>query len=200
MEGIVFYWFSWIAWVFSTFFMKKGKKRLILSAAILLFIIGSNHIVRISSISINLTFLLLILFTLSVVSINVRGWTLIYFLISSLIITMGYVGFHLFELFDPVWLLFDRNLMLSVAMVYLTLMLLKDSSHRMMVMIIGVCNGELLYTYILSRFSFPHEIGSFQFLDVMAIMTLLVMFWSILEKVTMIWETHFQARTKGKAG
>src|SRR5690625_414920 len=40
--GLMFYWFSWLFWGITTFFMKKGRLRTLISALILMMLICSN--------------------------------------------------------------------------------------------------------------------------------------------------------------
>src|SRR5699024_3610588 len=40
--GLMFYWFGWLFWGITTFFMKKGRLRTLFSALILLMLICSN--------------------------------------------------------------------------------------------------------------------------------------------------------------
>ncbi|WP_458412677.1 hypothetical protein ACNQFZ_17965 [Schinkia sp. CFF1] len=195
MEGIYFYWFSWLGWVFTTFLMNKSKQRTILSFVLLLVIAVSDHVLRGGGYTFRASFLLLLLFSFVLLSKS-KGLHLGYHLICSLIISIGYTCFQLFELFDPVWLIFDRKWMLSFVILYLILMLAKDFYYRASVAISGVCNGELLYSFILKKFSFKVEIGGFLFLDALAVIIFSIAAWSLFEKMGQFFEANFQ---KGKA-
>lgn len=195
LEGIYFYWFSWIGWVITTFMLKKSKERTALSFFILLIIIVSNHTYHISEYAIHAPFALLFFFSIVFMAMT-KGLLLYYYLICSLIISIGYVCFHLFELFDPVWLIFDRKWMLSFVMLYLILMLVKDPYHRLSVAMIGVVNGELLYSMILIKFFREIQIGNFAFLDAFAFIILFVITWNLFEKIAQSFEANIH---KGKA-
>nr|WP_233274993.1 hypothetical protein [Calidifontibacillus oryziterrae] len=183
----------------STFFMKKTKVRTLVSFVVLGAIICSSQTLQLGEFSFRFTFLLLFIFSFFVMA-KKSSLTIYYYSICTLIITVGYVGFHLFELFDPVWLIFNRKWMLAFAIVYLTLMLIKDKQDRIVITIIGVSNGELLYSFILSTFSFRYEIGSFQFLDSLAIMMLLIVIWNILERIAVYFEATFYKGIKERQG
>ncbi|MFC6603620.1 hypothetical protein ACFQDF_22130 [Ectobacillus funiculus] len=45
MEGAYFYFFSWLGWIFATFFMKKSKARLVYAAVLLFTIMISQTVV-----------------------------------------------------------------------------------------------------------------------------------------------------------
>jgi hypothetical protein len=195
VEGIYFYWFSWIGWVITTFLMKKSRVRTALSIFILLVIIVSNSTYQITGLSIHASFILLFLFSLLVMT-KASGLRVLYYLICSLIISIGYVCFHLFELFDPIWLIFDRKWMLSFVILYLILMLVKDTYHRIAVAMIGVLNGELLYSLILKKFFSEIVIGDFIFLDSFAFIIFFIFLWNSFEKIALFFEANFN---KGKA-
>lgn len=196
MEGIYFYWFSWISWVITSFFMKKCRERTALSFFILFMIMVSGKTYHITGYSIHAPFVLLLFFSL-VFMTKTKGFLLLYYLICSLIISIGYVCFHLFELFDPIWLIFDRKWMLSFVILYLILMLVKDPSQRLAIAMIGVSNGELLYSLILKQFFPEIEIGNFIFLDAVSFIILFISFWNLFEKMARFFETNFH---KTKAG
>lgn len=193
VDGIYFYWIAWIGWVFTTFLMKKNQARSVISFLILFILIGSSSTFQFAGFTIRLSFLLL-LFISFVVMAKIKGLKLYYYVFSSLIVTIGYVGFKLFELFDPVWLIFDRNWMLSFVIFYLILMLVKEFYNRLIIAIISISNGEILFALILKNFSIPIEIGEFQFFDVLAIIILLIALWRSLEKMAQYLEVNF---TKG---
>lgn len=195
VEGIYFYWFSWLGWIITTFLMKKCSERTALSFVILLVIAVSNSTFQAGSVTIRAAFLIILLFSI-VLMAKTKGLSLLYYLICSLIISIGYGCFHLFELFDPVWLIFDRKWMLSFVTLYLTLMLVKNYYYRMTIAMIGFCNGELLYSLILNKFAFAVELGDFPFLDALAVSLLLLSIWNLLEKLALVFEANFQ---KGKA-
>lgn len=158
-------------------------------------VIVSDHTYHITEYAIHAPFVLLFFFSLVFMAMT-KGLLLYYYLICSLIISIGYVCFHLFELFDPIWLIFDRKWMLSFVILYLILMLVKDPYHRLAVAMIGVVNGELLYSMILIKFFREIQIGNFVFLDAFAFIIFFVLIWNLLEKIAQSFEANIH---KGKA-
>jgi hypothetical protein len=133
-------------------------------------------------------------------AIRMSWRVLIYFLISSTIVTLAYVSFELFQLFDPVWVMFHHDWMLAFAIVYITIMLQENHQLRMMTMLSGAIQGEILYAIVLKKFNFLYAIGSFAFLDVAAIGVSFLLAWWGMEYLAKYFEKHINqlAREKQK--
>lgn len=202
MEGIFFYWIAWIIWTLATFFMRKNNERLILSVVVLVLIIFSVTVMQITIFKINASLLIALLCSYLYLSLLTKSKTkkTVYILLCTLTITTAYVSFQLFELFDPIWLVFNRKIMLAFCLVYLTLLLVKDPRTRIVSVIIGACQGDLLYALILSDFRFEYEIGSLLFFDVLAISVFTLFIWSTLENLVHYFDTYFQKTAKEKHG
>jgi hypothetical protein len=114
-----------------------------------------------------------------------------YLILTSFIVMLAYAAFHLFELFDPVWLLIDRRFMLSFVLAYLSISVQNGFWFRIMTLFLGAIHGEILYAVILKKFDFAYSIGSMLFLDVMAISLALIVTVSGLKKASAFFEQHF---------
>lgn len=90
-------------------------------------------------------------------------WKKLYTLLSALIIAMLYTSFHLLEVYDPIWIVVDRLLLLSGALVYASVLLHGDRILRLCSLYIGMLQGELLVTLIFRKLHFPYEYGSLAF-------------------------------------
>jgi hypothetical protein len=203
MDGTYFYWIAWFFWILTTFFMKKSKERYLFTVIILLLIIFSNKVIVLDIFRINaslgITLLSCYVF-LALFTEKNNYKKVVYLLVCTLTITTAYVSFHLFELFDPIWVVFNRTIMLVFCLVYLTLLLIKDRKKRVLCMMIGACQGELLYAFILKNFPFEYEIGALSFLDVMALSVFTIFIWSALEYTIKYFDTYFEKTTKEKHG
>lgn len=199
MDGATFYWICWMAWVCSTFLMKKTKERLFLSILILMTIILSPYYVEIGDININFSILLILFFCLKEISKRSKKQVL-YLFICILTISLAYCSFLMFELYDPVWVLFSRHLMLSAALIYVTLMLLKDFRLRLIGLLIGTIQGDVIYGIIMNNINFSYEIGSFVFLDVISMSFGFIFIWSSLEVLLHHVDVIVQKNTKEKHG
>src|SRR5690606_32574001 len=159
-EGIMFYWIAWTFWVITTFFMKKEDSlRLGFSLWLLALIILSPYSVPVFDFEISIAgiFLGCSIFGFGA---RIKGKKLLYLFICSFIIMLAYVCFHLFALFDPVWLVFPRNWMLAAVLVFTSLILQENKVSRILIILLGALQGEVLYALILSKYSFPYLIAS----------------------------------------
>lgn len=199
VDGAIFYWICWMAWVCSTFLMKKNKERLLLSILFLVAIILSPHYVGVGGIKINCSIFFIFFFCIKEISKRPKK-QVFYMLICILTISLAYCSFLMFELYDPVWLFFNRNLMLGTALIYVTLMLLKDFRLRLAGLLIGAIQGDILYGMIIHNVNFSYEIGSFVFLDVISISFCFIFVWSSLEILLHHVDVMVQKNTKEKLG
>jgi hypothetical protein len=169
--------------------MPKVSERLKICAVILATIIFADRNITISHYSLNVAFLFLLIFGYFA-STKLPKKSKIYLVITSLILTIGYVSFHLFELFDPIWVVFDRKWMLSLAIVYFVLMLTKTTKLRVLTAIIGSGQGEILYSVILQKFNFQDEIGSFHYLDVLSLSLFFLFVWTLIENAAFYFDQY----------
>ncbi|WP_242217281.1 hypothetical protein [Bacillus cereus group sp. BfR-BA-01380] len=171
MEGGYFYFLAWMGWIVTTFFLKKDTVRLGLSAVILLFIICSQTVISVASITISMNALLL--GGVSFIGIAAYSiWKKIYTVLCALIIAMLYASFSLIELYDPIWIVVDRTWMLSSILVYTSVLLHRDRLLRIWGLYVGALQGELFVAFILKTFHFPYQLGSLQFFNMIAVSTM----------------------------
>jgi hypothetical protein len=191
MEGLLFYWISWSLWIYLTFILRKNHPlRWRMSAMMLMLIILTSVHFSIGHFELFGSGLFILFIVYMSVSNEKKGLTF-YFLISSLIISIAYSTFHLFEIFDPVWLFFDRGWMLGLIMGGLTLSLQKSFKWRFFTLLAGGMQGEILTAFLLERYSIIDPIGALDFLDVSAIASVFLILWSAFEHVSAIYENHF---------
>lgn len=194
MDGSTFYFVAWIGWIVVTFFMKKEPIRWKISVCILIFIICSPLNVTIASFTVSVNALLLCV--ISFVGITLYSiWKKLYALLSALIIAMLYTSFHLLEVYDPIWIVVDRLLLLSGALVYASILLYGDRILRLCTLYIGMLQGELLVTLIFHKLHFPYEYGSLAFFDVVAVSTLFMAILLWITKVSVYME-QFKRKTR----
>jgi hypothetical protein len=181
MEGIYFYWLAWMAWIWATFFMDKSNpSRLKLAAVLLAVIITSSYYADVFVFKVNYTAFAIAIF-LFYETKKKKLPEFLYLFVSSFIIMLAYTSFLLFELFDPVWILFDRKIMLASCGFYLSVLLYKKTSHRFLSLAGGFLQGEILYAAVLWKFHFPYTISSLAFLDILFISGSLLFAWSAIE-------------------
>ncbi|MFZ7945071.1 MULTISPECIES: YphA family membrane protein [Bacillaceae] len=194
----MFYWICWSIWVYLTFLVnKKNPYRLNLSATILVVIFLSNYQFSIGIFTIQASGLFLLIISYLFFSQEKRG-AIIYYFICSFIVSIAYVTFHLFEIFDPIWIIFKKEWMMGIVFGYLAILLQKTLKGRLQIIICGTIQGEFLYAYILNKFPFPYTIGSFGYLDVCSLIAALLAGWSLLENAGTIVQNHYHYFEKGK--
>lgn len=198
MEGAIFYWVFWLFWVILTFFVsKQNPYRVRLAAMVLIVIICSASKISIGNTDIILSGAIVLLFAYSFLG-QEKGRTIGYSLICSLIVSIAYVTFQLFEIFDPIWILFNRDLMMGIVIGYVVLLLQKTLKGRLLIAVCGTMQGEFLYGYIVSNFQFPYQIGGYSYLDVCSLVAVLLAAWSLLEAAGPFLQSHFQFPNRGK--
>ncbi|PLR99759.1 YphA family membrane protein [Bacillus sp. T33-2] len=181
-EGLIFYWCTWAAWIWTTFMMdKKNAGRLKYSVMLLLLIILSPYTAGIHGIQVHMSALVLIVF-IQLETFRLKRSETLYIAISALIVMLAHVNFLLFELFDPVWVIFKREWMAGICMSALTIILQSSRQLRLVTLSAGLLQGEILFAIIIRKFGFPHPIASPAFLDAACIAAVIIIAWSGMEQ------------------
>ncbi len=198
MEGSLFYWILWLFWVYITFFMeKKNRYRTKLAAGILVVIILSNVHFIVTSFEFYAGGLFLLLLSYIILSKKKLG-ALLYAFICSMILTISYVTFNLFVIYDPIWVFFEKEWMMGICFSCLAIFLQTTLKDRLLIVVSGTMQGEMLYAYYLSKFEFSYPIGTIAYLDVSALTIMLLVSWSFFENAGAIFQNHFHFFEKGK--
>ncbi|MBS2770245.1 MULTISPECIES: YphA family membrane protein [Anoxybacillaceae] len=183
MEGFYFYWCSWACWIFATFLMKKTKARTMLAAAVLISIMLSIYHITIGVFSITLSFLFALVIAYYFIT-KKSGWKLVYMLLSMMMVSFVYAACHLLILIDPVWMLIDKTWMVAIMLTFVCLMLHHHFQERLLCIIAGSCQGEMMYAFVIKTYSFPYAIGSLAFLDELSLSCVCLALWSALENIS----------------
>ncbi|PLR82637.1 hypothetical protein CVD25_05275 [Bacillus canaveralius] len=188
MEGIIFYWISWLIWILATFFLKKENRyRFRISLAMLIAIMLSTAQFSLFGFSFYWAPVVLLLFVYWEIAKLKKG-QLAYYIICALIVTLAYVSFLLFELFDPVWVLFDRKLMLGFIIVYLIVVLYEDIKMRICILLSGAFHGEVVFALIIKKLAINYKIGALEFLDLVALAAGVLLGWNGLKYAILLLE------------
>ncbi len=183
MEGLYFYWLAWIGWIWVTFFMDKNKpERIKIAVWLLAAILAAPIKLNLVYFEFHLSALAIALFVF-VETWSKKTGSLLYFFLSSFIIMLAYTSFLMFELYDPIWVLFDRSIMLAAIGFYLALLLHKNMHSRVLALITGFLQGEVLFSAILGKFNFPYVISSLAFMDILIISLAMLVAWSAVETI-----------------
>ncbi len=198
VEGAIFYWTCWAVWIYLTFILeKRNPYRMKLAAIVLIVLILSNFQFKVSVFEIQASGLFILVISYFFISQEKRT-AIIYYFICAVIISIAYVTFHLFEIFDPIWIIFKKEWMMGIVLWYLAILLQKTLKGRLLILFAGAMQGEILYALILNKFQFPYLIGAYASLDVCSLTALLLVGWSALENVGTVMQNHFHFFEKGK--
>lgn len=171
LDGVFFYWFSWIFCVIIVFFMKKGMQRTYLLYWVLTSIMLVNQFINIDSYTLSVGFI--VTFWGAFIGLASLGRT-IYHLVISLVIMIGYAGLLLIEVNAPIWVFIPRYLLIAGTCTVLISILTKDFYSRVMTTLVGLSSGEILYNFITANYFFPSVIGDLAFMDIMMIIVFLL--------------------------
>lgn len=178
MEGLYFYWWAWVVWIYATFLQKKSKTRTRLAATMLLFICGSIYKINIASFSITYSFLFLFLFSLAAARRQMSGSLLF----SALAVAFFSASVRLLAIADPIVVWADERWLLAIGTTLLVLFIERKTTARMLAAAIGSCQGDVVYA-VSVRDVFSSPIGSLFFFDALALTGALLFGWSVLEHI-----------------
>lgn len=197
VEGIIYYWFMWAAWIVCTFMWRKGKWRTWITAFILVNIIFSNSFIAIADFQVRVNYFLFLL--LGYFLLANRKITFSFFL-TSVTLTFAYSGMMLFQLYDPVWFIFGGTWIISVLVSFLSLYIGKTAYEQFAYVLIAVCQGEFLYSFILSNIYSGLTVGTEQFLDITILSCTLIYIWTLYKNMIFYVEQLLQKPVKEKQG
>ncbi|MBU8907227.1 hypothetical protein KH400_11470 [Desertibacillus haloalkaliphilus] len=89
----------------------------------------------------------------------------------------------LFEIYDPVFVLFHRSWMQAIIMACIILILVSQPLLRFYTLAVGFIQGEVVVALFFKRVWTDYPIGGLGFLDVLAIACMLLFTWHLLEVV-----------------
>lgn len=197
--GLYFYFLGWIGWIIITFLFSKSAIRTFLSILLLSLLAGSATHVNIFGFSVNVAFIILVLTAIILLSKTLKQrYVLHYFSICTL--SLAYVCFVIFEIYDPVWIFIDRTWMLSFILLYITLLLFKTKWERFVFMLTGVLQGEILNSFVLNSIFSYSVIGSFDFLAVLFLTSAGLGAWVVFENITVYLDSIIQKRVRERQG
>lgn len=158
--GFIFYWLSWLIWGITTFFMKKGQLRLVLSCLILVIILCSNLYLSIGEYDLLVSFIILICISGLLHASSPKSS---YHLFISFTIMIGYTAILLWKQNTSLWFFISEFFVLPILYSILIILIIKGLYNRLVTSILGISAGEVLYGFILSSYNLPITIGDLDF-------------------------------------
>lgn len=198
MDGLFFYWILWMAWVIFMFFVPNTyEHRYAILFHLLTVMFLAAYELHIYSYIMNLSSI----YVFIVCSFYIRGLSLyktIAFILSCLIISLGYASFHMFALLDPIWVIFKAEWMLGFLLNYLAIILYQDWKMRIVALLIGMIIGDSIYAALL-RFNYiPYTAGSYVWLDMAVFILLLNFIWVLFEFTSRFIQGGIASQTTAK--
>ncbi|MDQ0232945.1 YphA family membrane protein [Metabacillus malikii] len=198
MEGIFYFWFMWLAWIVTTFLLRKSTVRLKLGIFLMITIMMSKYFVLLGEYNIRIS-LLLFLFLGYYLATKMKSAKISFF-IMAMTLTLAYSGILLFRIYDPVWFLFDYRLIVSLVISILAIYLGRKPTEKFTLFIISIGQGEFIYWGILGKFHSGLTIGTSASLDILAIGCFFIYIWVIAQQVITYIEQNIQKPAKEKQG
>ncbi|MFU2017186.1 hypothetical protein ACM6Q7_19375 [Peribacillus butanolivorans] len=198
MDGILFYWMSWIVWVIVMYFIPKTVPfRFDFLFHLLAVMVLAGYNLEVSLLSIHMSGLYLIF----ILCVYIRKQSIIKIieLISGcLIITLAYASFQLFSMLDPIWLIMKPSYLLCIFLNYLILILFKNWKHRLFVLLVGLIMGDLVYSGLLVYHSLSYEALTYAWHDNTVLILCANVVWRLLELMSRYIFLSSQSRLLSK--
>lgn len=196
MEGILYYWLMWAAWIITTFLLKKSGMRFVCSLFILTNILVSELFVVVDQFTISISYFLFLMFGFFI-AVYKKNYTFGIF-VTSIALTFAYAGVLLMRLYDPVWFIIDSVWVMSFVIGSLSIYLGQTATERFSYFLIAICQGEFLYWFILGQFHQHLVIGTTEFLDITVVGCAFIFIWNTYHHVVVIFENNLQKPLKGE--
>jgi len=189
LEGFVFYWFLWSAWIVATFLMnKRSPYRLIIALHSLLVIIFTAFHWSIMNVVINLSVLWILIICMYYLK-DYRFFTLLSMMTRVFIVMLSYASYLLFSLYDPVWILFDTFWLEVLLYSILSLIIFDTLLERIVGCTIGFILGEGIFAITITKWTNSYIIGSFHLLDVLSIGILFLLIWNFIINLSVLYDS-----------
>ncbi|MCA1058315.1 hypothetical protein LCL96_05185 [Rossellomorea aquimaris] len=172
MDGIMYLWLLWGMWIYTTFLMRKSHPhRFRYSFLCLLLICAFPYGMKIASVEVSFpVFVLALICILYIRNLHLKDK--LYMLIAVLTMGMLYAGVGLLSIYDPVLMFMDRDYILSLSFVLVSVLFYGHSSlSEFRVIAIGGSSviGDFFLSVPLNNVGFTYPIGGPAYLDILAL-------------------------------
>lgn len=181
MNGLIFIWGSWILVVAVVFFLHH-KLNASLIAHLLIIIFLSQFYVSINPIALNGAVIYLMIIVCKYIGcLSLKAQ--FHVMLASFIVALCQGSYYFFLTLEPLWFAWIPMWGSSFLLLYISILLLKDNSQRMMTLIMGMVISDLLLFIVHSRTGLSYELFSLSWLDQVAIVTLVLLIWYAIESI-----------------
>lgn len=177
----LFYLFSWIGWIMTTFFMNKSKYRLRLSFVLLMLMISSQLYFRVSIYQVHAgSFILFLVGIILMIHQNMSKFLLVLY---SEIVAMIYCVFHFLIILNPSLIIFPKEYMVGIILCISCFGLTTHLLKSITILLVGSFQGEILFHFFLQEYEVLHEIGSIEYLTSTLIGTFVFILFQIVSNL-----------------
>ncbi|MEC2058870.1 MULTISPECIES: YphA family membrane protein [Bacillus] len=162
MEQFYYYWSMWFLWVLTTFIIQKTKRRFAVSVFILTNIILSIHDIALYF-SLNAAYMMF--FVCGCVYAGYLGMYRFRYILVCLTLVAAYAFVYLFALYDPVWFIIKPEWAAVILIVLLTASVERNFEKQLALFVLGMCQGELVYSFVIQKLAGALAVGGFQWLN-----------------------------------
>lgn len=177
----LFYLFSWIGWIMTTFLMNKSKYRLRLSFVLLMLMIASQLYFRVSIYQVHAgSFILFLVGIILMIHQNMSKFLLVLY---SEIVAMIYCVFHFLIILNPSLIIFPKEYMVGIILCISCFGLTTHLLKSITILLVGSFQGEILLHFFLQEYEVLHEIGSIEYLTSTLIGTFVFILFQIVSNL-----------------
>lgn len=181
LDGIFFYWFTWIGWAYCSFLMKASRRRTMYSIMLLMMMILQGFTLRAGNLLLHFSFVFLLMCGF-VFAFRLDFKRMLSFVFCSCLVALAYNAMLLFSMYDPVWMVVEVKWLLSGVLFLLSLFLMRETSLRPFMLGAGMAVGETVYHFIIKKLTLALELGSLTFFDVLTLSVALCFVWEGLHQ------------------
>ncbi|MGM0854467.1 MAG: YphA family membrane protein [Bacillota bacterium] len=194
VDGILYLWMIWGIWIYTTFMMNKAHLyRFRYSFICLVLLCVFPYGVKVGPVEVAAPVFILGLICihyLRILSLREK----LYMLVAILTMGMLYAGIGLVAIYDPVLMFIDRNLIIALSLVFLSVLFYGSSSYVLRMISITGCSivGEVFMSVPLKNVGFSYPIGGPVYLDLLAISTGMLLAIKLFEEINQLFNIKVQ--------
>jgi hypothetical protein len=180
-----FYTMAWFLWIVTTFMLRKGKLRFIISMIILLMIITSQITFSIYTMTICVSGLLLCVIGVYLLMITKASKIASIFYCG--IVAMIYSMIYFMEIYDPQIILVHRTLFFSFILSICCYFCVMNFMKAIGIFFVGTFQGECLLSLSLKDLQFHNDIATVDYLNIVAVgFVFMVCLYELSKKVILL--------------
>lgn len=180
LNGIVFYWVSWLIWILLTFFRVYRYNRYIIMSWLFLLMITFSSYINIFGYDLSIAFFLLLIGSMV---LYIQSPISFRFIFVTFTIMIAYLTLRIWEIMAPIWFFMPSIILIPLIISLGTIILINEFTQRISQMLLGISIGELFYSLILNGYYLNNVIVSSLYFDYLAVMVLIILCLQIMRYI-----------------